>query len=189
MKRILLFLCTAVLLFAGCDFAARERELERRKAELGLKERELVQREHSLQMREQELEKRARELDSTKADSTFAYHEQLPGTWQVEMSCIETTCTGSAVGDTKTERWVISYQRKLIIARVVEKEKLTRVYTGYFTDNQLELTYQDYTVAPENATMMTVRLKETVPGQMEGQRVIDRAGGCRVIYSIRMTKQ
>jgi hypothetical protein len=145
--------------------------------------------EKSLQARETELQEREAHLDSTLIDSAFVYHPELPGTWNVEMSCTETTCSGSAVGDTKSEIWEISYQGKLIIAKVIEKDKLSRVYTGYYSGNDLELNYQDYAAAAEKATVMTVRLKELSPGQMEGRREINRGETCKIVYTVGMKKK
>jgi hypothetical protein len=189
MKQLMLLLPVFLLLCQGCNFAERERAIEKQTRELTLKEEELLLKEKSLLARETELQEREAHLDSTLIDSGFVYHRELPGTWDVKMSCIETTCPGSAVGDTKTENWVISYQGKLIIARVIEQEKLTRVYAGYYSGNMLELTYQDYTAEPAKTTMMTVRLKEVSPGQMEGQREINRPEKCKVIYNVTMTKR
>ena len=55
------------------------------------------------------------------------------------MTCIETTCPGSAVGDTKTETWDINYENNLIIAKAMANNKLVRVYTGSYDGTNLTL--------------------------------------------------
>lgn len=187
--KYLFLLCFCMLLFQSCNFAERERKIEQRNRALFLKEQQLSEQERRLLAREQEILKRENRIDSTFIDSAFFYHKEIIGDWYVEMKCTETNCPGSAVGDTKAETWIVGYQSKLIVARVMENDKLTRVYTGYYSGETLELSYQDYNAAPDKTTIMTIRLKETVPGQMEGEREISRVNDCRIVYSVRMKKQ
>jgi hypothetical protein len=55
------------------------------------------------------------------------------------MTCTETTCPGSAIGDTKTETWDISYQNNVLLAKANVGDKLTRVYTGTYDGTNLVL--------------------------------------------------
>src|SRR4051794_24424190 len=129
--RTLLLVMSFVAL--GCGLRDREQELEKRLNEVNQKEQELLLKEKSLQLKEEELAKKEKLVDSSSknlTDSFFSQHPQLPGTWNVTMRCTETTCQGSAVGDTKNEQWEISYQEKTIVAQAFSDNKLVRVYSG-----------------------------------------------------------
>jgi hypothetical protein len=104
------------------------------------------------------------------------------------MTCVETTCAESAVGDIKTEEWIISYEANHVIGRVMVDGKLVRVYTGSFNGNSLELSLETQDASSQAATRMLVRLTIQNPRLMEGQREIVR-NNCKVVYTVRMEKQ
>ncbi len=187
MKYLIVFF--ALFIFSSCDITERERQIEERTRQLNLKEAELQVREQALATKEQELLDQKKQLDSTAQDTTFVYHPEVVGTWSVKMECTETSCSGSAIGDTKLEQWYISYHDKLVIAKVMMGKKVSRVYTGDFNDNILELTSQSFENDPNNTTIMLIRLQKTGDGLMEGQRQIIRPENCRIVYSLKMSKQ
>ena len=118
-------------------------------------------------------------------DSFGTYNPAIIGNWTVTMRCVETTCEGSAIGDTKTEHWDISYDGNTVIAKVIANEKLVRVYEGKMTTKTLQLS-----VKSEGATdaRMNVILTVVKEGRMEGQREIIQASGCRVVYTLEVVK-
>ena len=183
------FLVFALLALSGCDFSEREQRIQEKEKQLSIKEAELHTREQALLLKEQELTAKQKELDSTAQDTTFIYHPEIIGRWNVRMECTETNCPGSAIGDTKLEEWDLSYQDKLVIAKVLTDNKVSRIYTGDFGGNFLELTSQSYDNNPENATIMLIRLQKTGEGLMEGQRQIIRPERCRIVYTLKMNKK
>jgi len=100
--------CLWLITLTGCGLREREDALNKKMSEVAQKEQKLLFQEKTLQLKEEELNQRQRLLDSTSnkitVDSLPVFYPQLPGTWLVKMSCKETTCPGSAVGDTKTEQ-------------------------------------------------------------------------------------
>jgi hypothetical protein len=186
-----LFFCCVL---QGCDFGKREKELQQKAEELQQREQVLLLREATVRLREEELAERARTLDSTARDSmardsAFVYNPSLIGNWAVQMTCTETTCPGSAVGDTKTEHWDLQYQDNRIIAKAIAGKDLVRVYSGMFTGNTLELEEARSATTAQPATRMVVRLQMVSNRAMEGQREIVREGDCRIVYSVQMEKQ
>jgi len=140
MKWFSLFLIALFFCTPGCELKQREAELEKREAALNQKEQELIVKEKTLQIKEQELLQREQKMDSTlKADTLRQYNPALTGTWQVKMTCTETTCPGSAIGDVKTEQWNISYQATTVLVKAMTGDKLVRIYTGSFNGNTVEL--------------------------------------------------
>jgi hypothetical protein len=187
-------LLLAFLLLTGCNLQERETLVQKREAELAQKEQALMIKEQNLQLKEEELLKREQQLQTApKPDSvaqvpTDAFNPALIGKWNARMTCTETTCTGSAVGDTKTETWEISYQNQRVIAKAMTGENLARIYTGTYNNNLLELTENVETSSAAPATQMVVRLTLINPTTMEGQREIIRTGDCRIVYALQLNK-
>src|SRR5215210_2833837 len=131
MKQKIVFLGLWLMIATGCGLQEREKELENKISKVNQKEQKLLLKEKSLQLKEEELAHREKLLDSASkkvADSVAVLHPELAGTWNVTMRCTETTCAGSAVGDTKNEQWVISYQDNTVIANAISDNKIVRVY-------------------------------------------------------------
>lgn len=190
MKWIVLF--SVLCLMTGCSLREREKAIEKKTSELNQKEQELLFKEKSLQLREDELVKREKLLDSTmnkkQGDTLASINPQLVGTWIVKMNCTETTCTGSAVGDIKTEQWEISYQENTVIAKAMAGQDLVRVYTGSYVGNTLQLTQSEDTNAPQ-AVKMRVTLSVSHENEMEGEREIIRGDDCKIVYALQLKKK
>ena len=190
MKSLLFLLLLTLLLATGCDLRKREEGLQQRESALNEREQQLLLREKSLQLQQEELARQKLALDSTLiADTTAKFNPVLVGAWNAQMTCTETTCPGSAVGDTKTETWEISYQNKNVIAKAKVGEELVRVYSGIYTGNTLELVETaDSTV--QSTTKMIVRLTIANDNRLEGQREIDRlAEKCKIVYAMTLDKK
>lgn len=198
MTRVIVLLLPLLLLCTGCDLKKREEALKQKEAALAEREQQLTFREKSVAIKEEELLQLQKHLDSTKIsmdsvkainDTALIYNQQLIGNWSVRMTCTETTCTGSAVGDTKTETWNISYDSSFIVAKAIAGDKLVRVYTGSYVGTNLTLSENVTNVPSEPATKMTIRLTTVDDNTMEGQREIVRENDCRIVYSLQLSKQ
>ena len=188
--KYLLFLL--FVLGTGCGLHERELELEKRLGEVNRKEQELLLREKSLEIKAEELAQKEKMLDSTSnnvIDSFFTRHPQLPGKWNVEMRCTETTCSGSAVGDIKNEQWEISYEGKVIVAKAFADNKLVRIYIGGNKGNTVELSTEQDNPDPALSARMIVRFQEINESEIQGQREIIRPDNCHVVYSLELKKQ
>ena len=173
----------------SCTLDKKEEQLQQWENNLKQKEQELIVREKTLQLKEDELTRKGAYLDSTiKKDSAVKYDTSLIGSWDVKMVCTEATCTGSAVGDTKTEQWVISSEGSNFIAKALSGGKLLRVYTGIYTGNTLELIAQVEPNAGQPAAKMVARLHIVHARRMEGEREITRETDCKIIYTLEMDK-
>ena len=183
-------LLLSAILFSGCGLQEKEKALKKKEAELNQKEQELIAREKTVELKEQELADKQMKLDTLSRDSTFLINPAIPGVWSVQMTCVQTTCTGSAVGDTRKEKWIVSYEAAHVIARVMTGNKLIRVYTGEFTDStSMELKDEREATPTEPATRMVVRLTIKDSTNMAGQREIARDNDCKVVYALQMQKQ
>lgn len=190
MKYLISLLVFLLFFTQSCDIREREEALNKREARLNEKEQELLLQEKTLQLQQEELNKQKQSLDSTRLQDTLTvYNPALPGTWDVRMTCIETSCPGSAVGDTKNETWEISYQEKTVIARAMVNNELVRVYSGFFTGNTLELVDTRENIPSQPPTRIVVRLRLSQENLMEGQREIERIGECKILYAVVMNKK
>ena len=190
MRYFSLFAVAVFFLLQSCDHRSREEALQKREARLNEKEQELLLKERSLQLKEIEIAKKQQSLDSLVVTDTLAkYNPALVGNWNVTMTCSETTCAGSAVGDTKTEAWEILYQNKNVIAKARVNDELVRVYSGIYTGNTLELA-EMLTDSLPATTKIIARLQLVDDTRLQGQREIERkAENCRIVYRMEMNKK
>jgi hypothetical protein len=190
--KLFFLLVVATFLMPGCEIRKREMLLDQKEAALNQKEQQLLLREKSIQVKEEELLSREKSLDSTTkmriADTLAALYPALPGSYSVTMSCTETTCAGSAVGDTKTEQWELTIENNTVFAKAFSDGKLVRIYSGTYVNNLLELyAQQDQTTTAQTGEII-VRIQATKENQFEGQREI-RKDRCRILYKLALTKQ
>lgn len=192
MTKRTLFLLLGLLLLLGCQNQAREQQLRQREAALAQREQQLVLREQALALREQQpAPPPAPVPDSAQtaslADSTRA--RRLAGTWDTRMSCIETDCPGSAIGDSKSEQWQISYAAGTVLVRATVKNQLVRVYAGTLTGNVLELTAQHQPNEQLPDARITAQLELADDDRhLEGRREIERPTNCRIVYALDLTR-
>lgn len=193
------FLLLVPILAPSCSIREREKELDRKISEINQREQELVLREKSIGIKEEELARRQQQIDSIFArtpatdslstDSSVAIDPAVAGTWSVRMTCVETTCAGSAIGDTRNERWEISIQDGSVIARAMSGNKLIRSYSGGMRGEALNLTTQQDANGTDPSVRMIVRLQSIRANEMEGRREIIRGDDCRILYRMDMKKQ
>jgi hypothetical protein len=159
------------------------------------KEQELILREKTLAIKEDDLLKREQKLDTALVDTafivdtTFINDAKLVGLWSAKMICTETTCAGSAVGDTKSETWDFSYQNSHLIVKAIADEKLVRIYTGGLTKNGIELTEDVGNRSTAPISKFLVRLNLVNESSMQGKREIIRNDDCKIVFDLQLTKQ
>jgi len=169
---------------SSCENEKRNNALNAREAALNQKEQELLLKEKTLQLREEEVGRKQQVLDSSAGvDSSHIIAPMLQGRWTVDMTCTETSCTGSAVGDKRAEEWNLLYQGQTIVVKASAAGQLVRTYTGFYTGNTIELVGNVDTAAAR----MVVRLRQTDESHLEGQREITRPD-CKVIYELKLKK-
>lgn len=179
-----------VFLLSGCELREREQAQQRKEAELNQKEQELLLKEKTLQLKEESLLLKEKRIDSTlNGDSVAVLNPNLVGQWDVTMTCIETTCTGSAIGDTKKEQWFVQYEDNHILARAMTGDRLIRTYTGSYNNNYLELVAVANATEAGPAAKITVRLQPAGSAVMEGRREIVREGNCKITYALQLVKK
>ena len=176
-----------LLLTTACDQRDGEKDIQTIREELQEKEIALQLWSQQLSERENALIERERQLDSTARiyDSVGTYNPEIIGKWTASMTCTETNCECSAIGDIKTEQWTFSYEGNLVVVQAYVGKKLVRVYKGKLKTNRLELAIERKSL---DEAAMTATLTLAAPGRMEGQREIVQPAGCRVVYDLKLLK-
>jgi len=179
-----LFLMIAVLL-QSCGPNEREKALNQRQEEISKKEQQLISWEQQLKIKEQTLETEKLSLDSAKKqiDSASVYDPAITGRWTVKMSCTETSCEGSAIGDTKTEQWDISYKDHTISVHAYSGKVLIRTYVGTYRNSALKLVNEQ----PNADALFSATLNFIGEGRMDGIREI-RQKDCKIVYVLNARK-
>jgi hypothetical protein len=174
-----------IICCSSCSLREREKEVERRTTELNQKEQQLLLKEQTLKLKEDELALKETRIDSSLHfvnSDTASTNPLFFGNWHVRMDCIETSCTGSAVGDSKIEQWTIDSADNGVIVRAKVGDQLVRVYSGKQQGTYLQLSSEE-TVNAGGHVRMLVRLQ--LNGEvLEGRREITRQGECRIVYAL-----
>jgi hypothetical protein len=190
-KTTTILLFAVLLLSLGCGQAEREKKLAAREKQVMEQQQELILKANELALKEDQLHKLAKSLDSAHVieDSLKVKFPQLPGKWNVSMVCSVATCSGSAVGDTKTEQWTFSISGSSVIAQAFTKNVLSRVYVGQYKDGLLQLTAQSADTTLNSNTQINVFLRQMNDSlTLGGKRSIIRPD-CQIIYNLTMKKQ
>ncbi|MEJ5993792.1 hypothetical protein WG904_05100 [Pedobacter sp. Du54] len=178
-----------LLIISGCTGEQDKKRLDDRERSIERRESEVARREQQLKASEKLLMTRMLQLDSANnlTDSNGVYNANIVGAWKVTMQCTETTCTGYAVGDTKTEQWNITYENNRVVVKAYAKKKFIRTYNGIFSKNAIELTadqpelkiHLDVTLAPEGGR----------DELMTGHRTISKEENeCRTVFGLKAEK-
>ena len=188
MQRVIYFLLI-ICFCSGCGLKEREDAVQKKEAALLQKEQQLNLREKTLEIKEADLLKREQKSDTAVADTAFIYDARLIGRWNVKMTCTETDCPGSAVGDTKSETWDFSYQDNHLVVKATADEKLIRIYTGGVTKSGIELTEDVANLQSAPSAKLLVHLTLTNETLMEGDREIIRNTNCKTLFDLQINKQ
>ena len=184
-------LILGILLLSGCGQAEREQKLADREKQLLKQQQELMLKANELALKEAKLNELTKSLDSAhfSEDSLKLQFPQLTGKWDVTMNCTQATCSGSAVGDTKTERWTFALAGGSVIAQAYTKNTLSRVYIGKYQDGLLQLSAQSADSIADGGAQINVYLRQASDSSsMSGKRTITRPD-CQIIYNLTLKKQ
>jgi len=180
MKRSTILCFFLVLCCLGCGIGNRDKELKIKEEAISKKQQELLLWEQRLTLKEKDLTARKQLLDSNKViDTIMVYDKYLPGKWLVKMQCTETSCDGSAIGDTKTEQWEVTSTNNNVVAKAYTGKQLSRIYNGVSKENGLMLTDQLSTTQ----SLIRITLRPTADDVLEGTREIIQEN-CKIVYSL-----
>lgn len=174
-----LVLTCFVILFQSCGVSEREKNIRERETANSAKEQELILWEQRLKIEQQEFDNK-KNIDTTNlTDSTSIYSDEIHGSWIVKMNCVETSCEGSAIGDSKTERWEFTIEQQDIQVKAYVGKTLIRTYLGVLDGNLVKITDEK----PNTTTTIKAILKLTKNNAMEGTRDVIQKD-CKIVYAL-----
>lgn len=181
MKRGFILIFLLIIFLQSCGWSEREKNLIKRQKETAEKEQQLLAWEQRLKIKERELEHTKQFLDSTQKqiDSTSVYDPAIIGKWTVKMRCIETSCEGSALGDTKIEQWDVSYNQNTVVVKAYSGAVLSRVYMGTYANSMLKILDEQV----DTGVSISAVLNFSNQRRIEGTREIEQQA-CKIIYAL-----
>lgn len=183
MKIWTLFFVLFTLCLQSCGHKEKEEQLALREQQIAKKEQTLMQWEQQLTVMEKELQqKKKKQQEDSTAITDSLQAQAVTGKWVVKMRCTETSCSGSAIGDSKTETWEVTYDKGTIVNAFTGSE-LSRIYNGSFSQNRLEAVNGQ----PGSESVMRVML-ELKGNKMEGTREVERTD-CKIRYTLTAERQ
>jgi hypothetical protein len=186
MRRFPILLFIMIVFLQSCGPNEREKLKQEQEAAI-LKEQELAAWEQRLKAKELELDIEQNSLDSAKKqiDSVPVYNAAIIGKWNVKMSCTETNCDGSAIGDTKNEQWYISYDENdnKILVKAYSGPVLIRTYVGTYQNNALKIVDEK----PNPDALIGATLNFINDTRMDGVREIKQTA-CKIVYELNARK-
>ena len=183
MRIIYVVLFFFVFILQSCGVGEREKNLRERELTNTKKEQELLLWEQRLKIEQQEFDKK-KQVDTTYlTDSASIYIDEVVGSWTVKMNCVETSCEGSAIGDSKTERWEISNDQQNINVKAYVGKTLIRTYLGIIEGNTIKIADEN----PNTTTTINAVLKLTKNNAMDGSRDVIQKD-CKIVYSLSATR-
>lgn len=194
MHHRLFFFTFLLFSLSGCGLREQQKKLHQDQMAIRQKEQELNLKEQELDAREAILNERQKTIDSVLIKDTLsAIYPMLPGSWSTKMVCTETTCPGSALGDTKVEQWSFAFENNLVVAKAMNNRmQLIRIYTGQIdAGGQINMVAQSPEEGSDigSAAKIIIQLKQKNENTLEGQREIIQPGNCHIVYSLTLKKQ
>jgi len=182
-KQTAVFIIILGITLQSCGLNEREKNLKKQQLEINQKEQQLLVWEQRLKLREQELDNAKHVLESAQMQIDTAINPLLVGKWIVKMTCAETSCDGSAIGDTKTEQWDIQYSGKNLVVNAYSGLVLVRVYTGSYQNKVLRIVDEK----PNSQALITANINFINGNKMDGLREISQKD-CKIIYQLNMDR-
>ena len=182
--RFLLF-STPLLLLTGCYDQERETRLTQR-------ERSLLVREKQFAMKESEYLSLLKMRDSLLAlqdtmSRIVAWPEEISGTWNSKVICIESNCPEYIVGDQRNDTWMFASDSTRMIVKVINNNRLIRVYNSSFNEKAISLTFRTDSLASKHVEM-SVLLHDLGQNKIRGVRTLSIDDQCAARFSVELSR-
>lgn len=184
MKRISPFiLLLIIILMSACD-NSREEELLRREADL-------KRREEQFQAKEADYLALLKLKDSLDARDSITHlndwPENLVGTWNSKIVCVETSCNEYVIGDVRNDIWEFAQDSLHLHVNVFNKKELIRVYDADYSEEQIVLNHITDSTAPKQVSMKVV-LNEINANKISGYRTVKLGSKCSATFTVELSK-
>lgn len=193
--RIVLTGAAACLLNLGCSNGSRDGQLTRREQALLEKERQFALKEADYESLKRMRDSLLRQPDSIppqgdsrtdRLNNGSSWPPAIAGRWKSSLVCKETSCPGYVIGDQLSNTWEFFSDSTGSFARVFNKEKLIRVFSGDVDSGRPLLTLSDTSTVPENV-QVSVILNPVNDDFVTGTQVV-RIDQCSATFSVELER-
>lgn len=178
-------LIVVVCCLAGCVDNTRQQQLEQREQILAKKEVEFAERaaeyQSLLQMRDS---LRAKKNDSVIIQS---WPESIAGNWNGKTFCRESNCTDYVVGDQRSDTWAFENDSTRIFTKIINKDKLLRIYTADVDSTEVRLHYKSDSAATRKVDIRVV-LTPSGNNLIKGTQTISVNNNCTAKFSVELVR-
>ncbi len=180
-----LLLATPSLMLTGCYDQERETRLTQRERNLLVKEKQFAMKESEyislLKMRDSLLA-----LKDTMS-VIVAWPEEIAGNWNSKVICTESNCPEYIVGDQRNDTWLFSSDSTRMVTKVINNNRLIRVYNSSFNGKTIHLTFSTDSLASKQV-IMNVLLNDLSPNKIRGIRTISVDNRCTARFNVELSR-
>lgn len=173
------------LIFQSCDDKEKNQQLTDRENVLLEKEKLFAKKESEYQslinMRDSIFNKK----DSV--ETVKKWPAEVFGTWTGKVICTESSCSDYVIGDQRIDTWEFDSDSTQLFSKIVNNNKLVRLYSGKFENNEVKLNYKTDSTA-EKSVEMNVLLNEISANKIRGTRTVSVDNKCTAKFSVELTR-
>jgi len=179
---LLLFL---LVFFQSCNDKEKDQQITDR-------ENALLEKEKLFATKESEYQSLLKMRDSifNKKDSVEIIKKwpaEVFGAWTGKVICTESSCSDYVIGDQRIDTWEFDSDSTQLFSKIVNNNKLVRLYSGKFENNEVKLNYKTDSTATKMVEM-NVLLNEFSPNKIRGQRTVSIDNKCLAKFSVELTR-
>lgn len=181
----LLFILLTLSVFAACTSSKREQQLNSREQEITKRELEFAAKAADYQS----LIRMRDSLRTKKTDTLMPqqWPEGIAGRWTSRTICKESDCGDYVVGDQRSDIWAFEGDSTGIFTKVINKEKLLRVYTAQADSTEIRLHYKSDSTATRKVDISVV-LNPSGNNLMKGTQTISVNNSCTAKFSVELQR-
>ncbi|MGN7884565.1 hypothetical protein [Dyadobacter sp. 22481] len=172
-------------LFCGCRNKEKERGLD-------LREQRILAREKEFATKEADYQSLLRMRDSllTRRDTAVIiqhWPDDIAGLWNSKSVCRESNCSDYVIGDQRSNTWEFISDSTGLYTRVINNNKVVRVFSAKFDSTSIQLHYASDTSASKNLEL-TVELTRENKNLIKGMQTAGIDKSCTAKFSIELNR-
>lgn len=184
-KKSLFIFLLPIIIFQGCSDKEKNQELIDRENSLLEKEKLFAQKEADYQSLI-----KIRDSIFNKKDTIQIFKkwpDEVFGSWTGKVICTESSCSDYVIGDQRIDTWEFDNDSTQMISKIVNNNKLVRIYSGSYENQEVKLNYKTDSTASKNVEMSII-INEISPTKMKGIRSITVDNKCTAKFSVELTR-
>lgn len=184
LKNLFTIFVITSLFFISCNDKTKENNLS-------IREQQLLEKEKLFAQKEAEYQALVKMRDSifAKKDSAkvAGWPDEISGSWNGKIICTESNCSDYAIGDQRTDTWEFDHDSTQMVAKIISNNKLVRIYSGKFENNEVKLHYKTDSTSQKKVEM-NILFNDISAGKMKGTRTISINDNCTAKFSVELLR-